>query len=402
MKYSFKDINKKYVYDENSVLIIASQYSIFNNIVIDRFRDRCKGSLEINLIEFPEEFSWGGNTSKLSDSLTFNEFMNVVKTPAVSGRWFCSVNYNFMTKKQREMLDKYIKKPNKNGMLVVVIEDFMDYRSYLNSRGLADNKNSSIIQLSFPRRDILKLLVSKLFRDRGYEVADKALDLFIMRMSSAYDEYEETIDTICDNVGSKKISLIDMKSAMVGIENYVLDDLLLQLTVPMNSNRISTRRKIYKMMASVTEDLGARKVVNKLKRKLSDIIEMRIIINNGYIPIMIKYSADESKGRLPEGHKFNKLTSFSFKRLAYLASLTSLRDWEIMYIILNNIKDRTKDSEYEADLHHLIHRSVFNSSRLYNIIGIQNIIEESLYDINSILWNLKEVDNGESDSISSI
>ena len=393
MKYDFRDINNSMMYDTCKVMYVTGPHPIFNNIVVDRLRESCKGEIEgfdeEDMSSFMEEFTMSKyNSTSVNNSMSFDEFMAAVKVPPVTGKWFCSADYKFLTKKQKDTLSRYYKKPIEHGVLVINISEWRDYKDLLRNRAITQNKDNHIIQLSFPSRDVLKDIVTKLFKDRGVTVAEQAVELFIMRMSRAYDEYQDTIDNICNSVGEKaNISYADMVLHLKGIENYILDDFISELMKPMKSKKVVTRRKIYKMLNALMSDMGARAIVNKIKFKLDDLIEMRIQINNGNIPVMVRYNVEKIKGRIGEESRLNKLSDYSFKRYAYIASKTSLRDWYYMKLILSNIKNSWSEEESERALLSLIHRYVISTDRLMNSIGVKNTLKEGLTDLNSIFYN---------------
>ena len=400
MKYRFQDIDNNQIYDTGRVILIAGQYPIFNNIVIDRVKEKCKGDIEDldqeAIDKFVSEFTGGGYEVSGNTSLDFNEFMDVAKVPPVNGKWFCNVDYGFLTKKQRDTLTRYYKKPSENGVLVITMTDWKDYKLFLNNRAVTGNNFTHIIQLSFPNRATLKPLVSSFFKKRGINVSEQASELFIMRMSNAYNSYGETIDKICMNIPSgATIAYSDMVESLKGIENYVLDDLITQLLVPIKSKKVVTNRKIYKMLNAIISDMGAKAIVNKIKYKLDDLIEMRIQINNGNIPVMVRYNIEKVKGRLHEENRLQKLSDYAFKRYAYIASQTSLKDWYFMKLILSNVKVSWSEEENFKVLMALVHRGTMSNDRLMNDIGVKNTLEENLVRLNSIFYDdsIKMVDN---------
>lgn len=387
MKYSFKDIENQAMYDTAQVLFITGPYNIFNNIVSDKLRFMCKGSLELGEEdnEVLREFNMSAfDDGVLSNTIDFQTFIDVVKMPAVTGKWFCSVDYKMLTKKQRDMLDKFYKRPSENGVLVVSLSEFNDYKYFLKNRIIASSVHSHLIQLSFPNRRGLVDIVTNMLNERDVKVVQKAAELFVLRMSSSYDDYEEVIDRISlDNKGNT-LTYEDMVNQLKGIENYVLDDFLFQLTAPIRSKKIVATRKIYRMEAAMLQEFGARKLVTKLKYKVEDLIEMRMLINKGIIPIRVKYSVEEAKKRMGENNRLNKLSEFSFRKTATLASKTSLKDWILIKMILNSVdSNKSPDSEFERVLHIIINRSVLPEIRIKNDIGVANIINEGLFDINS-------------------
>lgn len=386
MKYTFKDLDNQGMYDSTQVIFIAGPYNIFNNIVSDKLRFMCKGSLDPDSLDedLLQEFNLSkSDTISWNKSIDFQAFLDVVKIPAITGKWFCSIDYKMLTKKQKESMERYYKTPSSNGVLVVTLNDFADYKFYLRNRIIENSNNTHLIQLSFPSRTSLVGIVTSMMEERGVGVEKKAAELFVLRMSSSYDDYEEVIDRICLYNKGNTINYQNMVEQLKGVENYVLDDFLFQLTAPIRSKKIVSTRKIYRMEEAMISEFGARKLVTKLKYKVEDLIEMRMLINKGIVPIRVRYSVEEAKRRMGEGNRLHKLSDFSFRKTATLASKTSLRDWIFIKMILNSVEAKSSESEYEKVIHTLINRSILNEHRILNDIGVSNIIEEGLFDINS-------------------
>lgn len=390
MRFKFSDIDNNILYSTTRVLFLTGPYSIFNNIVADRLKNMCKGTIEVDEDEeLLAEFGLVsvGNDS-VANSIDFNTFLEVVRVPAVTGKWFCSVDYKMLTRKQRDILDRYMKKPNDNGVLIVVMNEYQDYRSFIKNKAIINHTNTHLIQLSYPNRSSMIKIVSDMMKERGVKVAQKAIELFIMRMSTNYDEYEQVIDDICKHANGNEITYKDMVSSMRNVEYYVIDDFVTELLNPITSRRISQKRRIYKMLGVLIEDMGAIELVKKLKYKINDIIEMRVAINRGIVPIKVAYSVDEAKSRLEENNKLKNVNDYAFRRYALIASKTTLRDWLYIKLILNNIKRAWDKDECEKALHCIIHRGLMSSSRLLNDIGISNIIDEQLYNVNSVFFKV--------------
>lgn len=455
MKFAFKDIFNDSLYSTANVILVTGQYAMFNNIVVDKCRNMCKSELDDIDIPYLKELSMSlpmrdGTMMEgaSSNSVTLEKFFDVYRSAPLDGKWFCSINYEALTKKEQEKLVNYFKLSSSNGLLVVTITDWKDYRQFLKKRDIAESKKVHLLQLSFPSRVVLKDILRDTFKGHGYKVRDEVLDLFIMRMSNAYDSYKDTVDIVIQSVKDistvKEITMDQMKEALSGIENYVLDDFITELTKRMGSNKVSTNRKIYKMYKSLLDTMGAVKLVRTLRAKIDTLIELRLLINNGVIPIRIRYSVKEVKDRIermyPEeddilsgssedgadekkssgsgsssgsvsgsgetsegdtGTKKKKaykkltpiqsvkaLTTFSFKKYARISSLTSLRDWYYIKMMLYRADGKyVTEEEAQKIILSIIHRSVLNISRLINDIGVDNIIESELYELNTVLFN---------------
>ena len=385
VKFNFKDIYNRGMLDTCSVMIITGQHDIFSNTVVDSLKGICKGEmLDFNTdSELEREFSVGIKDEAEGNYIDFDTFMDIVKIPSVTGKWFCSIDYKMLTKRQRERFKRYIKNPSNNGVLAVTIKEYVDYREFLKDKVIRAHNNSHLIQLQFPNRGTLKEIVKDMASQRNVKLPEKAIELFIMRMSNNYEDYENVLDTICKNRENSSMSYKEFSEAMRGIENYVLDDFIEQLFKVIKTRKIATNRKIYRMVDGLVQDIGAKNLVYKMRFKIDDLLNMRVLINDGVIPINIRFSVKEAKERIGEGSKLYNMNDYAFRRLAELASKASLKDLIYIKMILNNVDSKWNDAEYERVIHSVVHRSIFSSSRLANDIGISNIIDEQLYSINT-------------------
>lgn len=398
MKYSFKDITNNDIYKETRVMFVTGPYNLFNNIVVDELKSRCKGSgidqLDLGLVE---EFGIDIEEQiQVSNAVDFDTFTKVIKMPSVNGKWFTTCDLGVLSKKNTEWLKEYIKSPSDNGIIVLTSNEYKHYKYWLTNRQIASDKYVSLIQLSFPNKDALREIVIRLFAKRNARIEQRALDLFIVRMSNAYDQYENVIENICAKSlpnGYMQMSILETPvitytqafECLRGIENFVIDDFLERLTVPLNSDNPSSRIIVFKMMSYLVEEYGARKLVNILLKKIDELIEFRIAINDGYIPIIVNYNVDEAKRMLGEDSQIATKSDFQFRKLAKLASMTSLKDWIYMKMILQNTS-KFDDNSYDKVLYSLINRSVLTESRLNNDIGVEDLNNYDMQFIDNIAY----------------
>ena len=395
MKLSFKDIVNEEFYNSAMVVIVAGQYNIFNNMVSDELRDQCKSADDFVDEELMSEFgvSDKNKSSKVvvSNAVDFNTFMDVVDMPSINGKWFCSTDLSLLSKKQIEKFEKYARSPSKNGILVLVTHEFKDFKGYLRNKVFSLGINSHLIQLSFPTRTIAVTLVKKLFLQRKVGIDNRSAELFVMRMSSAYDEYTTTIDKICLGLSDVTLSYDQVMEGLKGIENYVLDDFIEKLLVPLSSDTVQTTRRVYKMLGALMTEMGPINLVNKLRFKVDDYIEFRVAINQGKIPIKVKFSIVEAKAKIGESSKISKISDFMFRKMANIAALTSLKDWMYMRLILNNTSFKFSVTANEKVLYSLVHRSILNNSRLSNDLGINSTMNLELEYLNGLRYDAENL-----------
>lgn len=380
------------LYNNSKVIFIAGPYNVFNNIVSDNFKTMCTPESTFKMDEeLYKEFGIDvGGPIKVSNVVDFETFMLVVNTPSIEGKWFCNTDYGTLTKKQKERLMNYIRKPNDNGVLSLFSTEWHDYKFLLNNKIISSSAFINIIQLSWPNRDTLYEVLRGLFRARNAKIEERGLELIILRMSDSYDEYVDIVDKICnenlpDGYLTMKpedlpvITYDQVFESLRGIENYVLDDFIERITRPLTSDKMVNSANggnalSFRMMKILIEEYTARGLVSKLKYKIDDFIEFRVAINSGKIPILVNFSVAESKELIGEESKLYKLSDYQFRKMARIASQTSLIDWLYIKLMLNNIYYRFEDTSYEIALFSMLSRSVLNESRVNNDIGIEDCL----------------------------
>lgn len=473
MNYRFSDFHQDSVYDKSGVIFVCGRYPVFNSLVIDKARDSTRKNINIDLNAISDIMNEFAPTTDSSDdgltgqSINFNEFVNYVRTPAILGRWFCSTEFKSLTKKDKDRLWTYIKKPNLNGLLVINVTDFKDAMTIRKNSVVQRSQYIALFQLNYPPRVELANIVINMFAKHDIQIDNKTSNYFIMRMSEYYDDYESKVNEVAIDAGRTKIITFDrMKSLLKDTENYMFDDFIMRLTkpipldpkkeweytekeknelineqikkddikekrnrikVPVKSSNIKveikketeeekkevqqaiendkrdraikkifkpknlmlteSRRKVNKMLVSILENMTPRQVVYKLSKRIDQLIDYRVLINDGYIPVMVRYSADAVKDDLDEKSKLKNVPNITFKKSAYLASMTSLKDWYIMKMLLTNINNKRDDNEYLRVLLAVIYRRALPKERLLNDLKINDTFDEELYEINSCQYD---------------
>lgn len=379
MIYSFKDINNLDIDKNSYILFLGGSYPIFSNMVADRCANSCKGELKVDLSMF-DEFNIDASVEAV-EKIDFDSFLVYVKTRKLVGKWYCSVDYKNLTKKQQESLIDYIKHPSENGTLVVYLHDWRDVKGFSKNRIIQKSPNVNMLDLSWPNRKVLQGLLIDMFKERKVSLNDSAAQLFIMRMGNQYNDYMEEIEKICLGNEGKEINYNMMLSYLDGITNYAIDDFVMSIIKPVKNDKIVLTRKSYKVLNTLIDDLGAKGLVRKLRSRVNTYIEYRININNGNIPILVPYSVEEVQKKLPDSSVIKKVSDVSFKRNAKIASLTTLKDWYFIKMILESASKSKDEQDYVRVLMAVIHRGIFPQDRLLNLIGIKDTLDEGLYSL---------------------
>lgn len=402
MKYGFKEILNAEIYESTRVMFVLGKYTWFNNMVCDTLKYTCAESNQLTAPiaiddSVADEFGLSDDTDEIiSTSVDFSTFMEVIGVSNINGKWYCRTDYSLLTKKQKEQLVKYLKEPSDNGVLIIVSTDWKQYKEILRNKVLNISKYAHVMQLNYPNRQILKGIVAQSFEERGIQITSQAVDFFVMRMSTAYDKYEAQIDSIVDMHKEGELTNTEIKVYMKGIENFIIDDYINELVKPMVSDKTNSK-KVLKIMIALEDELGAKNLVYKLLTKINEYIDYRILINNGYIPIGINFFYKDIIDKLPDKKKYEKVNEWVFRRKAETASKTSLRDWEYMKLILSKaignvrLPDEVIDEKCQRALYDVSTRSVMNSDRLNNVIGIDNVLRKQLREVDEIIYDESEL-----------
>lgn len=381
MIYTFKDIEDTKVETNSGVLFICGSHSIFNYLIMDRCRELTKGNLIFDTSLF-DEFNLSSDADNI-ENLSFDDYMIYVKGRKLVGKWYCSVDYSLLSKKQQEFLGTYIKKPNQNGLLVVLVSEWKDIKGFKGSKVLQRSEVSNLIDLSWPNRKVLESVLKGMFKSKGVIVEDNAIQLFIMRMGNQYGDYAEQIDLICVGNKGNTITYQMMLSYLDGITNYAIDDFVMAIIKPIQKDKVVLTRKAYKILNTLIEDVGVQSLVRILRRRVDMYIEYRLNINNGNIPILVPYSVAAIQEKLDNKSAIKKVSDITFKRNAKIASLTTIKDWYYIKMLLGSAgKYQTEEQNLRA-LMAVIHRAVYEQQKLMNLIGIKDVLSEGLYDIDT-------------------
>lgn len=224
-----------------------------------------------------------------------------------------------------------------------------------------------------------------------------------------------------------------LKGYMKGIEHYILTDFVKELTKPLSSDKTNSK-KVLRIMAALTEEYGAKELIYRLIKQIDECIEFRVYINIGIIPIGINYfyndilrdieklysnmkpikglkrvdmytknKSNKEEGEIKEKekadktneptdpyNKFKNMPEWKFKRKAELAAMTSLKDWIYLKVMLEEpvmdikVDDKLLDIKCRRALYDICTRSVLNTSRIDNIVGMDNILNNNLNKIDSV------------------
>lgn len=430
MIYRFSDILNKDLYTSAQVLYVAGNINLFYNLIVDRCKEQCRGEIDETIIPDAMLLEMGlavedkESTTTSLNVIDFDEYPELSKIPAITGKWFSSIDYSLMSKKQKDVLERFIKSPNEHGILVVRIPDYKDYKGLLRNRILLGSQTVHLIQTSFPSWWTLQEIVYQMFSSKHVEVDKKAIELFIQRVGKKYDTYQDLVDKISLDYENGTMHYPDMLEALKGVENFVIDDFIVELTTPMPPlKRVIKARKIYKIANMLLSEYTARNLALELARRLNIIIEMRVAITKGVVPVGVKFVVDYCKERLPETSNLKRLSNYKFMQIYKQAQLTSLQDWVYMKLLLPPLtsrevvvksqdKDKGTDKGAQTSVQRkwefsylvteeecmkallaVMNRSRFSEHRLLNDMKFKDSLHMQLDQLNRV-YGTQEVQNG--------
>lgn len=399
MVYPFSYIVNEALYESSSVLFITGSHNIFNNYCVDRLKKINVSDEEVPtsndlLDDFGLSDTTEGGSSGSSTNISFEEFKRLVPIPNINGKWFCNVSYDGLSDKLKKDVLAYANNPSPNGVLAVIVTDWRNIRQLLKIPKVQKSKDVNLVKLNYPSPFTLRDIIKGEFAKRSIEITGEAAELFQKRMSCQYDKYTDIINQITVGMEGQTLNFDDMFQLMKGIEFFDLGDFVEALLYPLQGEGISTKRKIYKILKSLLDDLPASEITQRLLREIKKYLVFRIAINTGRIPAKVRFSVKEMQERLKDAGPEFKMSDMQFRRTAEIAQMTTLRDWLYMYLMLSKLSTRGKPDEVELRhtkaLYSLIHRQILPDTRLDNDIRISNILEEQQTILNNIKYTLEE------------
>lgn len=379
MELKFNGLTEGDVYKYN-VIIVNGRYEIFNSILRNNIRSwsrvRIDGIIDsgfdINIEKFTGVEKVGEHEIYANaPSIEFETFIKSAGIPSVHGKKICIEEYSVLNSKQREMFDTYIKgKIYDDDILVCFVSDFKDVIKYKRMKWIKYSDKVCLIDLNYPKyQDINNVIKGGI--DKGIRIDENALRFIIDRIGKEYDSLIDVINRI--NIGgyTNNISYEDAKDIMYGIDNYDINDLLVAI-IHSSSSKKPRSAKLYKAINYVVSDIGARKVVNKIRRSIDELIEVRQLINNGTVPIGLRYNINKVIDGIGNDSKLYNISNLRFVRLVNIAKDTSLEDLVYIKMMLRNVRG-VGEYNYERILYSIAMRRSLNGERLATDIGVKSI-----------------------------
>ncbi len=354
-RYDFKIVSKA------SVIVITGndETAVFCRTVADLFRqyNSAQGDL------------W------VCESLA--DFEQKARTPAFFGCWWYSGSADRLSAEDKKALDRLVKKPVEYGTAILLGIDFMKYRGV--TRGAQKSPHVHEITTSFPNRKYLIAHIQREVELRGSRISQGAAEAFIWRLGDSYSKYEYYIDLMIAELptGATEVKTDNVVQTLKGVQGASFDDFLKYLMKPMSNGDLKRSTKLFKIYQLMIDE-GAAKTLRKLHKKALQYLELRRLINEGYIPVGVTFSTEaltkllaipeeepDEDGKVDKKKKSSdgkftykdilQWSDVKLKREVEVAAQAPLADWYT--IVLLSGKRYVSDIEAERILFDLMTRS---------------------------------------------
>ena len=220
---------------------------------------------------------------------TLTEFEQRARVPAFLGRWWYTGSADNLSAQDKKALDRIVKKPIEYGTAVLIGTDYTKFRNA--TKGLRRAGQAHEISTSFPSERYLIRYVQRKVTSKGYKIAHDNAKRFIRRMGAFYPKYDYYIDLMVSELSEDdwELSRGIIDKTLRGVTGATFDSFMKYLTKPLSSGDMKRTTELYKNYAIVREE-GPAKVLRKLHQKSLQYLEIRRLINAGYLPVGIDYS----------------------------------------------------------------------------------------------------------------
>lgn len=368
MLLKFKDILREDLVEANVIMVFGDK-PLFNNMVIDECRRKCENIHSMIDNEVIGEFGTEYKNRPSINKVEYKEFMSVCYMPSVAGTWYCKVRLSELSEKELDWLRKYIKNTSNYAKLVIEETEYKNYYKWLRNRLIEYSKNVHIIQLSFTTNKELMTIVDKMFRNRRVMLSEESVRFFIRRMGGRYDLYADTIRelTPCadnENCIVQKWEVDTIKGLMVNIQHYSIDMLLAEIIKGTHSRKLNSNVRIIKLLKYLEDEYGSNTLVSKLNKEIEILIRFRLWINEGKIPVGMKFPLEEVKDKLDKN-----MNKHVFKNRVIMASRMSIEELVFIKSVIERYYARSEQCLFIIAI-----RKSLTGNEIHNIMeGVANV-----------------------------
>lgn len=334
------------------IVYVLCSNLFFSNLVIDRLLDGTEKKISLS-DDLMEELNLPSTDGKSLRQNSLGEFLKVVNTPNVLGRWVCLVDYSSLQKQDLTQLSNYNMNSTSNGLLVVRVSDFRQYSNILNAKGVKTSKKVATLVYPYISHDILKPELIRYFKSAGITFdSHVTVSNLIYRIGTNYGQYQEVLN---------RLELVDNKltaEIFTDIDNYDSLDLVTEVLRCKSKGKAIRKTKVHKVLNILLETYTIEKLVTSIRYCLKDLIDFRILINQGVIPVIVEVDCDTIKANLDDTkyERIKKFSTYKFKRYLKLASEISSSDLLGVYIIIGQLKSGNPEITYYSIINSLLGR----------------------------------------------
>jgi hypothetical protein len=293
------------------------------------------------------------------------EFETHARRPAFLGRWWYSGSADRLAPTDKAAFKRLIEKPVTTGTAILTGTDFSKYRDL--SRAVRHHVYTHELSASFPSRAYLVSYIKRRIEARGGCISQGASEDFIRRLGDSYSQYDYWLDCLMDDLPhGSEVKSPYIHTMLKQVQNASLDDFIMYLIRPLSNGDLVRTRKLFKCYRCVIES-GAYTALRRLNRRAVQYLELRRLINEGFIPVKVSFTVDDLQkliGNPPEiarktgGFSRWDILAWSdgkFRREVEIAASAPLADW--FRISLLSAKQCNGDDEAERIFYDILTRS---------------------------------------------
>lgn len=309
---------------------------------------------------------------------TLAEFEQKARTAAFFGRWWYAGSADRLSPEDKRAFDRLVKKPAEFGTAVLTGMDFMKYK------GLTKHCKKSMyiheLSTSFPSRRFLLAHIQREVKLRNALISQGSAEAFIWRLGESYNLYPRYLDELVAGLPkeSREITKHQVSEHMKGVQGASFDAFLNYLLKPLSTGDLKRTNKMFQTYKALLND-GSVSLLRRLNTKSLMYLEIRRLVNSGYIPVGVEYTVDSfvkllrlpeeedseegvdvEKPKKPAGYKFTYRDMLSWnttklRREVDIAVQTTLEDWYTLALLSS--KRCYTEMEAEQVLYSILTRS---------------------------------------------
>lgn len=387
------------------VVFVCSTNLIFSNWLSDRISKSCSADIGYNdrvTAGESTEFTEYMQEDKDTNRIPLEQFVTQSSVPSLFGTWYCIVRYDELTKREINILEKYLLNINSYGKLIVIVNDWRKISELRRKQIIKGSEDILLAEVSYPLREELASFI--MAETEGVDYIGTAFKLVMLLAYNNYGVLPDIIERLKE-VEDKKVDYETAREVLKGIDNFHIDNLLQALLVACIKHDINIAKdgqaakyrtpsnKVYKVIAALEKELPYSAIVRRLIGALDIVLDIRMAANMGKIPIGVPISTAEIRDKVFSGnkegdkaykYKTKNISDFKIRKYAEICKMVSVKEITVAMQILSVASKGGYFDEIRSreQLLKCVNRKCLSANRILNNVGYYNDIDKQLYFVN--------------------